>query len=288
MIVTVEGQDQLRRRPKTRRPPADGGANDDLGPDCPAVNGSTHPPTPRWSAHPRESRRRRSRICWIGGRFRRGRGRDRLFGSGPRLAACEAPILTSTSRLVSYWEAALAGRPGRPQPDQSRRRNVILPLLPHGKARISRVAEGCGSVPHIVTPAGGGGSCLRAGARWDEDRPRPRLSQRPQPFDQSHCLAAGFSGSERLHERVQEVDGANRRRNAAAWVCITDRLHPLPDERAGPQRRFPCSMQLHARVRPAGERASDGIQGDLRRPVQGLLMHLVERLVHQPREGALD
>src|SRR5215207_8938060 len=98
----------------------------------------------------------------------------------------------------------------------------------------------------------------------------------------------GFQEASAFTRMRTSAGQANRRRNAAAWVCVTDRLHPLPDERAGPQRRFPCSMQLHARVRPAGERAGDDIQGDLRRPVQGLLVHLVERLVHQPREGALD
>ena len=43
--------------------------------------------------------------------------------------------------LVSYWEAALAQRHGGRSPVRAAVENAILPLLPHGKARISKVAE---------------------------------------------------------------------------------------------------------------------------------------------------
>ena len=43
--------------------------------------------------------------------------------------------------LVSYWEAALAQRRGGRSPVRAAVENAILPLLPHGKARISKVAE---------------------------------------------------------------------------------------------------------------------------------------------------
>jgi AraC-like DNA-binding protein len=43
--------------------------------------------------------------------------------------------------LVSYWEAALARRSSRQSSIRAAVENAILPLLPHGKARIGRVAQ---------------------------------------------------------------------------------------------------------------------------------------------------
>ena len=46
--------------------------------------------------------------------------------------------------LVSYWEAALARRSSRQNSIRAAVENAILPLLPHGKARIGKVAEDLG------------------------------------------------------------------------------------------------------------------------------------------------
>jgi AraC-like DNA-binding protein len=43
--------------------------------------------------------------------------------------------------LVGYWEAALARRSSRQNSIRAAAENAILPLLPHGKARIGKVAE---------------------------------------------------------------------------------------------------------------------------------------------------
>jgi AraC-like DNA-binding protein len=46
--------------------------------------------------------------------------------------------------LVSYWETALARRSSRQNSIRAAVENAILPLLPHGKARIGKVAEDLG------------------------------------------------------------------------------------------------------------------------------------------------
>ena len=46
--------------------------------------------------------------------------------------------------LVSYWETALARRSNRQNSIRAAVENAILPLLPHGKARIGKVAEDLG------------------------------------------------------------------------------------------------------------------------------------------------
>ena len=46
--------------------------------------------------------------------------------------------------LVSYWETALARRSSRQDSIRAAVENAILPLLPHGKARIGKVAEDLG------------------------------------------------------------------------------------------------------------------------------------------------
>src|SRR5262245_57098609 len=49
-----------------------------------------------------------------------------------------------------------------------------------------------------------------------------------------------------------------------------------------------ASMQLHVRLGAPRDQSRKGIERHLDRPVQRKFMHLVERLVHQPREQALD
>ena len=58
----------------------------------------------------------------------------RIVSADPYLNEC----------LVSYWEAALAGRSRRQSSIRAAVENAILPLLPHGKARIGKVAEDLG------------------------------------------------------------------------------------------------------------------------------------------------
>ena len=63
------------------------------------------------------------------------------FSAGAR----DLPVVSAdrylNEALVSYWEAALAQRRGGRSPVRAAVENAILPLLPHGKARISKVAE---------------------------------------------------------------------------------------------------------------------------------------------------
>jgi len=75
-------------------------------------------------------------------------GRDEIAFSAAainlRIASAD-PYLNES--LVSYWEAALAGRSRRRSSIKAAVENAILPLLPHGKARIGRVAADLGSAP---------------------------------------------------------------------------------------------------------------------------------------------
>jgi AraC-like DNA-binding protein len=63
------------------------------------------------------------------------------FSAGAR----DLPVVSAdrylNEALVSYWEAALAQRRGGQSPIRAAVENAILPILPHGKARISTVAQ---------------------------------------------------------------------------------------------------------------------------------------------------
>ena len=63
------------------------------------------------------------------------------FSAGAR----DLPVVSAdrylNEALVSYWEAALAQHRGGHSPIRAAVENATLPLLPHGKARISTVAE---------------------------------------------------------------------------------------------------------------------------------------------------
>ena len=47
-------------------------------------------------------------------------------------------------------------------------------------------------------------------------------------------------------------------------------------------------MQLDMGLGATGQRASEGVKGDLHPAVQRLLVHLIEGVVHKPREPAFD
>src|SRR5262245_47505917 len=76
---------------------------------------------------------------------------------------------------------------------------------------------------------------------------------------------------------------------AANWSCReqsgTGRRGARGIERGLPVR---ASMQLHVRLGATGNEAGDGVEQHLRRPVQRQLVHLVEGLVHEAGEQALD
>ena len=103
-----------------------------------------HPPDPRWSCAParcdiggvREFR-------WIDVDFSSGRDEIAFSAAAINLRIASADPYLNES-LVSYWEAALAGRSRRRSSIKAAVENAILPLLPHGKARIGRVAEDLG------------------------------------------------------------------------------------------------------------------------------------------------
>ena len=63
-------------------------------------------------------------------------------------AARNLPIVSAdpylNECLVNYWEAALARRSSRQNSIRAAVENAILPLLPHGKARVGKVSEGLG------------------------------------------------------------------------------------------------------------------------------------------------
>ena len=63
------------------------------------------------------------------------------FSAGAR----DLPVVSAdrylNEALVSYWESALARGGGGHSPIRAAVENAILPLLPHGKARISTVAQ---------------------------------------------------------------------------------------------------------------------------------------------------
>ncbi len=63
-------------------------------------------------------------------------------------SARDSPVVSAdpylNEALVSYWEAALARRSRRQSSIRAAVENAILPLLPHGKARTAKVAEGLG------------------------------------------------------------------------------------------------------------------------------------------------
>ena len=104
---------------------------------------------------------------------------------------------------MSYWEAALAQRRGGRSPVRAAVENAILPLLPHGKARISKVAEAL-QVSSRTLARRLAAEDLSFAQVLDEMRASlaKRYLNDPQPPDQSHRLALGVSGTERLHERV--------------------------------------------------------------------------------------
>jgi AraC-like DNA-binding protein len=71
-----------------------------------------------------------------------GAGHDEMTYVG---AAADLPVTSADAylneALVRYWEDALERRGSAQRPLRAAVENAILPLLPHGKARIGRVAE---------------------------------------------------------------------------------------------------------------------------------------------------
>ncbi|HKG85045.1 MAG TPA: AraC family transcriptional regulator [Beijerinckiaceae bacterium] len=101
-------------------------------------------PTRVGLAHPRDATSAEFE-SFVGSTVDFSAGRDEIAFSAAainlRIASAD-PYLNES--LVSYWEAALAGRSRRRSSIKAAVENAILPLLPHGKARIGRVAEDLG------------------------------------------------------------------------------------------------------------------------------------------------
>jgi AraC-like DNA-binding protein len=101
-------------------------------------------PTRVGLAHPRDATSEEFE-SFVGSTVDFSSGRDEIAFSAAainlRIASAD-PYLNES--LVSYWEAALAGRSRRRSSIKAAVENAILPLLPHGKARIGRVAEDLG------------------------------------------------------------------------------------------------------------------------------------------------
>ena len=97
--------------------------------------------------------------------------------------------------LISYWEAALARRSSRQNSIRAAVENAILPLLPHGKARIGKVAED-----------------LAVSSRTLSRRPAAEGLTFAQVLDEMRVdLAEGYLSDQSLHARLQAQDGASRR-----------------------------------------------------------------------------
>jgi AraC-like DNA-binding protein len=101
-------------------------------------------PTRVGLAHPRDATSAEFE-SFVGSRVDFSSGRDEIAFSAAavnlRIASAD-PYLNES--LVSYWEAALAGRSRRRSSIKAAVEKAILPLLPHGKARIGRVAADLG------------------------------------------------------------------------------------------------------------------------------------------------
>src|SRR5262245_39428614 len=99
------------------------------------------------------------------------------------------------------------------------------------------------------------------------------------------CNASGYPDRGRPQAATPAATSARSR-----WPHCDARAHiaVIRGSMVGPLLPGRASMQLHHRLGAARDETGHGIEHDLGRPVQGILVHLVERFVHEPGEPALD